>query len=182
MSLAALLVALVALALAVRALMQPRGAPAADPTAALARRAAAAAEEVEGRLERLQALLARLAAGQPVDPAMIEEGRLWAEVDADAARRMVEEAPPGLVLLDVRTRPEVESGHVPGIRWIPVDAIEQRYREVPRDGRVLVFCAAGARSAAACEFLTGHGYRDVVNVAGGMSAWRGAVERGLPAH
>ena len=71
-------------------------------------------------------------------------------------------------------------GHVPGALWIPVDQIETRAREVPRDGRVLVVCAAGGRSASACDFLSSRGWTNLTNVLGGMSAYPGSQVSGRP--
>ena len=145
------------------------------------RRLAAEAEDAELRARRLEQFLALLARGRTVDPEMIEEGRLYDEIAADDARRLIEDDPPdGLAVLDVRTEQEVSGGHIEGAIWIPIDQIDARSREVPKEGRVLVFCAAGGRSAAACDLLSGHGWGNVSNVIGGMSAYPGKTITGTP--
>lgn len=141
------------------------------------RRAEAQVEEAEAHLARLRALLVRLAEGEPIDRSMIEEGRLYTEVDAPAVARALAEEEEDAVLLDVRTHEEWRSGHAPGALHVPLDELPDRVRELPRNRRLYVVCAAGVRSAAACEWLTSAGFRDVVNVAGGMSAWTGPVVR-----
>ena len=43
-----------------------------------------------------------------------------------------------------------------------------------RDETLAVICAAGIRSATGASLLRRHGYSGVINVTGGMSAWRAA--------
>lgn len=152
-----------------------------DQSEAAGRSAAAQADEANQRTARLEQFVRRMADGKPVSGSMIEEGRLFDEVDAERARAQVE-GPRGAqtLVLDVRTEQEVRGGHIPGALWIPVDQLESRAREVPKDRPVLVVCAAGGRSAAACDYLTGRGHENVVNVIGGMSSWRGKTAAGLP--
>lgn len=84
------------------------------------------------------------------------------------ARKLVEG---GARLLDVRSPGEFASGHVPGAINVPLDALERRLGEVgPKERTVVVYCASGARSAAAKRVLMSKGYADVKNL-GPMSAW-----------
>ncbi len=75
----------------------------------------------------------------------------------------------GATLLDVRTREEFASGHVPGARNIPVQELGARVGELPKGGDVVVYCRSGARSATAAELLRKHGH-DVLDI-GSMGAW-----------
>lgn len=78
------------------------------------------------------------------------------------------------VVIDVRSRLEYWMGHLPGAECIPVDALPDavaRRADIPKDGRILVYCASGARSAAAAATLTGLGYRRVTD-GGGLSSAR----------
>ena len=77
------------------------------------------------------------------------------------------------VLVDVRTRSEYEADHAPWAVHIPVDELPQRYGELGQTARVICVCQAGARSAAASEFLLSIGATEVYNVLGGMSSWSG---------
>jgi rhodanese-related sulfurtransferase len=178
----ALIVAVLALLLALRAQGQASSLRARlEEAESASRRALLAAEDADQNARRNTELLKRMAGGTKVDAEMIEEGRLFPEIDSDAARRLVEdERPSGLTVLDVRTEQEVAGGHIPGALWIPVDQIQNRAREVPKNGSVLVVCAAGGRSAAACDYLSTNGWANVTNVVGGMSAYRGKTQSGLP--
>ena len=80
-------------------------------------------------------------------------------------------------VLDVRTDAEWRAGHIEGALHIHGGTLEDRFAEVPRDRPVAVVCGTGYRASIASSFLKREGYEDVVNVLGGMSAWKAA---GLP--
>jgi rhodanese-related sulfurtransferase len=82
----------------------------------------------------------------------------------------------GAEVLDVRTDDEWTSGHLPGSRHIPLDQLNARWEELPKDQRIYVICAVGGRSARAAAALVGAGL-DAVNVAGGTKQW---IEEGRP--
>lgn len=126
-------------------------------------------QELTGELKVLRGQVAALAGGKSVNPSMVLEGRLYDDIDGAKAYQLVKEAP-GTVVVDVRTYDEWRAGHVAGAIHIPVDQIEKRFSEVPKDApNVIVHCAAGARSAAACEFLSSaKGYTNLHNVAGSI--------------
>ncbi|HSE42454.1 MAG TPA: rhodanese-like domain-containing protein, partial [Acidobacteriota bacterium] len=69
---------------------------------------------------------------------------------------------------------------IPGSKLIPVDEIENRFLEVPREANpLLVVCQGGGRSAAACEILSQKGFINLVNIHDGMGAWPGKKEIGV---
>ena len=80
-----------------------------------------------------------------------------------------------LNLIDVREADEFASGHLPGAINLPLSDFLERYGELDKDKSYHIICQSGARSAQACAFLNGEGY-DVINVAGGTSAWLGDLE------
>jgi molybdopterin/thiamine biosynthesis adenylyltransferase/rhodanese-related sulfurtransferase len=85
----------------------------------------------------------------------------------------------GAALLDVREPVEWEAGHIPGAVHVPRGELESRIEDLlPDRGRqVVVYCATGVRSAYATQTLGQLGYGDVVNLDGGIEAWR---RQGLP--
>jgi hydroxyacylglutathione hydrolase len=80
----------------------------------------------------------------------------------------------GLVLVDVRSDGEWEAGHIEGARHVPAGLLPQQLREIPRERPVAVICGSGFRASIAASLLKRHGYRNVANVAGGMTAWKAA--------
>jgi rhodanese-related sulfurtransferase len=81
---------------------------------------------------------------------------------SEKARKLVAE---GAVLLDVRTPDEFRQGHPEPARNIPVQELAQRMGEIgPPGTKVVVYCAAGGRSAMAVGLLTRSGYTDVFDL------------------
>ena len=78
------------------------------------------------------------------------------------------------VMLDVRTPEEYAEGHIKGATLIPVQVLEERLAEVPKDKQVYVYCHSGARSARASKVLAKHGFTNIENVMGGIEAWKAA--------
>lgn len=96
-------------------------------------------------------------------------------VDAREAHRL--QADEGAVILDVREAHEWRSGHAPRARHIPLGELDRRHRQLPRDKTIVVACASGMRSRRAAKQLLAAGFPKVLNLSGGMGAWRGS---GLP--
>ncbi|MHB1502464.1 MAG: MBL fold metallo-hydrolase [Acidimicrobiales bacterium] len=73
-------------------------------------------------------------------------------------------------LLDVREPDEVAAWSIAGAVNIPLGQLSHRSAEIPTDRHVVVLCASGSRSRAACRSLARDGLR-VSNLAGGMRGW-----------
>ena len=87
------------------------------------------------------------------------------------------ESTSGAVLLDVRTPAEYRSGHIPGSKNIPLQAIDKVASVAEnKDTALYVYCQSGARSRQAAGMLKQMGYTNVNNI-GGIAAYAGKVER-----
>lgn len=75
-------------------------------------------------------------------------------------------------IIDVRERDEFAQGHIPKAINYPLSEIGKNFIEIDKKTEHYIICHSGNRSAMASEFLSQKGY-EVVNVMGGMSAWRG---------
>lgn len=87
-------------------------------------------------------------------------------------------------LLDVREHFEwdiINLGEY-GARLIPMKEVPQRLNELDREQELIVYCRSGARSANAAEFLTAQGFRNVVNLQGGVRAWAERIDPSLPTY
>ncbi len=83
----------------------------------------------------------------------------------------------GHVLLDVRTKSEVQEMSAPEVLNIPLDQLESRVDELKDYSSIHVICRSGARSGVATNMLHGFGINHASNVKGGIMAWESA---GLP--
>jgi len=81
---------------------------------------------------------------------------------------------PRVSIIDVREADEVEQGKIPGATHIPRGFLESRIDGVvpDRDQKVVVYCAAGSRSALAAKTLTDLGFNDVESMTGGFTLWK----------
>lgn len=77
-------------------------------------------------------------------------------------------------LIDVRETEEVESGRLPGAVHIPRGYLESRVDQLlpERDRQIVVYCAAGVRSALAANTLQQLGYENVKSMTGGITLWK----------
>lgn len=89
---------------------------------------------------------------------------------ADAVRLMNQ----GALLLDVRSKDEFDAGHVLDARHIPQSELPQGLESLKkyRDKVVITVCESGMRSGAAARVLRGQGFTKVLNLRGGMQAWK----------
>lgn len=93
-------------------------------------------------------------------------------VDVAAARDTVQ-------IVDVRSPGEYtgELGHIPGALLVPLADLPSAASAWGRDTPIVLVCRSGARSAAAAAQLVTAGFRQVMNMRGGMMAYNA---RGLP--
>jgi adenylyltransferase/sulfurtransferase len=47
-----------------------------------------------------------------------------------------------------------------------------RYREIPKDKDVVLYCEKGIRSVIAIQRLESAGYENLINLTGGMKGWK----------
>lgn len=80
--------------------------------------------------------------------------------------------PEAPLVIDVRTDKEWKKDHIAGAMHIPLGELEARMGEIPRDRTAATMCEAGYRSSLAASILARAGVNRLINVTGGMSAWR----------
>jgi rhodanese-related sulfurtransferase/rubrerythrin len=109
---------------------------------------------------------------------MIELRKLFTPVesmDADQAKKYIGEHKEGTyTILDVRQPWEYEDDHIPGAKLIPMGDLKDSMGELDKDKPTIVHCAVGGRSRVAAQLMSGMGFKEVYNLAGGIKAYRGA--------
>ena len=78
------------------------------------------------------------------------------------------------IILDVRTPAEYNGERIEGTANIPLDQINQHIDTLRDYKHIYVHCASGNRSSQACQKLGTLGLDNIVNVEGGISAWKDA--------
>jgi len=88
----------------------------------------------------------------------------------EAAARLEQ---PDAIVLDVRTPPEFAQARLPGAVNIDYHgpSLRSELEALDRDAPVLLYCRSGQRSGSLHPLLAELGFRDVVDVRGGIIAW-----------
>jgi rhodanese-related sulfurtransferase len=79
----------------------------------------------------------------------------------------------GVLIIDVRTKQEYQSGHISGARSIPVAEFAARIKELNKykDSPILVHCASGGRSPAAVRILAKNNFSQIYHMNHGLKGW-----------
>lgn len=76
-----------------------------------------------------------------------------------------------MVLLDVRAPNEFEDNHIEGAINIPAPDLRTRFKELDKEKPTVLVCSTGHRSSLGTSILKQNGFKDVYNVAGGMTGY-----------
>ncbi len=85
-----------------------------------------------------------------------------------------------VTFVDMRSTEEFAKGHLPGAKSIPIDVLGHRWQEIPKSGRVVLYCACppGQKDEMfAFTLMRQEKYRNVTVLEDGFSDW---VKRGYP--
>ena len=108
----------------------------------------------------------------------IEKRKIKEVSVAELNKKMTENA---VWLLDVREDYEYQIANL-GATLIPLNKVKSSASEIPTDREVVVMCKVGGRSQKAIEILQAQGFTNLVNLKGGIEAWRNEIDPSLPAY
>jgi rhodanese-related sulfurtransferase len=94
-----------------------------------------------------------------------------------AQAQLLIEAKPSLIILDVRTQAEYDSGHIENAILIPVDELGNRLDELSPNDELLVYCRTGNRSSNAVNILQSNGFTMIFHMEDGITGW---IDAGYP--
>ena len=81
-------------------------------------------------------------------------------------------------LVDVRQPDEFAAGHIDGAINLPLSQLRERYRELPANRPLALYCGVGQRAYYGTRFLLQHGYR-AANLSGGFTTYQALVAGGV---
>ncbi|MCZ7400441.1 MAG: rhodanese-like domain-containing protein [Candidatus Methanoperedens sp.] len=93
----------------------------------------------------------------------------YIDITVQQAKEMIDSG--DVLILDVRTQEEYDAGHIRNSTLIPVQVLDKRWNELPRDKKILVYCRSGHRSLQASEILVNNGFKEIYNMKGGIMEW-----------
>ena len=83
-----------------------------------------------------------------------------------------------LVFVDLRPAKDYQQSRLPGARSLPLAEVANRFGEIPKTGRVVLYCDCKTYDVAdRAVFLEYRGYRNIFIMPEGYSGW---VKRGYP--
>jgi rhodanese-related sulfurtransferase len=101
---------------------------------------------------------------------LINEAR--AKIREVSAREAVAHPEPDTIYFDCREPNEYALGHIPGAVFLPRGNLETKIEAIiPRNRKVLIYCATGNRSALAAATMQQMGYKDVASMSDGFRGW-----------
>jgi len=77
----------------------------------------------------------------------------------------------GMILVDVRAPREYQVDHIKGAINIPAPDLRTRHKELVRSKPAVLICSTGHRSSLGASILKKNGFKNVYNVAGGMTGY-----------
>jgi len=100
----------------------------------------------------------------------------FGDVTFEEAKSLVE-SNVSLIIVDVRTREEYDSGHVEDAILIPISELESRINELSKEEELLIYCRTGNRSSNSVNILKANGYTKIFHMNDGIIAW---IQAGYP--
>ena len=96
---------------------------------------------------------------------------------ADRVKQLMD-AGEKLVLIDMRPAKDYQQRRLPGARSLPLAELANRFAEVPKSGRVVLYCDCKPYDIAdRAVFLEYRGYRNIFIMPEGYQGW---IKRGYP--
>lgn len=91
-------------------------------------------------------------------------------VDSEQVHKLLQ-SEKNLLVLDVRSQKEYNSGHLEGAVLIPYDELESRLKEISSYDKVLVYCRSGKRSSEAVKTLSKLDLDTIYHYKDGFITW-----------
>ncbi len=76
-----------------------------------------------------------------------------------------------ILLVDTRDKIAYESGHIDGAINISTPELRYRYKDLPKDRRIILICSAGLISSLGASILLQNGFENISTIPGGMQAY-----------
>ena len=103
-------------------------------------------------------------------------------ITAPELAKLLRDADEPPVVLDVREPWELAVASLPGAVAIPMQSIPAALDRLDPRRTTVCLCHHGARSLQVALYLERQGFRDVVNLTGGIHAWAEQVDSSVPTY
>jgi rhodanese-related sulfurtransferase len=113
--------------------------------------------------------------GVSEDSSQVSQQNNDASIETVSVSQFAEEVKQeGAVVLDIRTPEEYERGQISGAKNIDFysDNFESELTKLDRSAKYKIYCNSGNRSATTLNMMREMGFNDVVELQGGIQAWK----------
>ena len=110
---------------------------------------------------------------QPEPPPLVNE------IGPKEVKAMIDERK-DFILIDVREPHEFQIGRIPTSNLIPLGELPKRIADLDPNAQYVLHCKMGGRSAKGCDVLRAAGFKRVLNMTGGITAWSEQVDPTVP--
>jgi adenylyltransferase/sulfurtransferase len=84
------------------------------------------------------------------------------------------------LLIDVREPHEYQIARIPGARLIPLGELPKHLQELDPNAEIVAHCKTGGRSQKAVDLMKQNGFKNALNMTGGITAWSDKVDPSVP--
>ena len=102
-------------------------------------------------------------------------------IDTQSAYKLIQANSdnPDFVIIDIRTEPEFNSGHIADAVMIDyyLPDFQQKLGTLDHSKKYLIYCRTANRTSTALKIMKSLGFRETYELAGGITKWKAA---GLP--
>ncbi len=82
-------------------------------------------------------------------------------------------------LIDVRELWEYNIAKIDGAELIPLSNFVNLSSNLSKDEKYIIYCHHGARSFSVCQYLEQNGFKNVINLEGGIDAWARQIDNSI---
>lgn len=82
-------------------------------------------------------------------------------------------------LIDVREEWEYNIARLRGAELMPLSRFVDFAPMLNPDEKIIVYCHRGVRSLRVCNYLLSSGYKDLINLEGGINAWSEEIDKNI---
>lgn len=104
------------------------------------------------------------------------------QISAKDLKQHLETTTSSPVLLDVREPWEFQTCHIEGAMHVPMGQIPNAHKNLDPMQETIVVCHHGMRSLQVAQYLERVGFKNVVNLTGGIDAWAREVDPNMPVY
>ena len=109
---------------------------------------------------------------------MLQNHKLPKSISAKELNELLNSAEK-IQIVDVRENFEWDICHIEGALNIPMNLIVESIDKIPKDISTVVMCHHGIRSMNVIHYLESIGYKNLINLDGGINAWANDVDKNM---